>query len=144
MLMPGSYPASWSITLWTAFTTCSPTMSGAALPWWAETLWNWAEGALTKHSPMEGLRCQPSLYSCDALWWRPDLQRWLSHKCWTSCLGWLYVFSRDTFPEDTVSWDCVKLGLPAQGEVIQVKWPEGEFWGQVSWIICCVTVPAWA
>ncbi|KAF6124951.1 lysine demethylase 4C [Phyllostomus discolor] len=38
-------------------------------------------------------------------------------------------FSRDTFPEDIVSRDCVKLGPPAEGEVIQVKWPDGKLYG---------------
>ncbi|XP_075416020.1 lysine-specific demethylase 4C [Tenrec ecaudatus] len=37
--------------------------------------------------------------------------------------------SRDTFPEDIVSRDCVKLGPPAEGEVIQVKWPDGKLYG---------------
>ncbi|XP_058157820.1 lysine-specific demethylase 4C isoform X2 [Dasypus novemcinctus] len=38
-------------------------------------------------------------------------------------------FSRDTFPEDIVSRDCLKLGPPAEGEVIQVKWPDGKLYG---------------
>ncbi|XP_054439105.1 lysine-specific demethylase 4C isoform X4 [Pteronotus mesoamericanus] len=38
-------------------------------------------------------------------------------------------FSRDTFPEDIVSRDCVRLGPPAEGEVIQVKWPDGKLYG---------------
>ncbi|XP_055434083.1 lysine-specific demethylase 4C isoform X10 [Bubalus kerabau] len=38
-------------------------------------------------------------------------------------------FSRDTFPEDIVSRDCVKLGPPAEGEVVQVKWPDGKLYG---------------
>ncbi|XP_034358121.1 lysine-specific demethylase 4C isoform X2 [Arvicanthis niloticus] len=38
-------------------------------------------------------------------------------------------FSRDTFPEDIVSRNCVKLGPPAEGEVIQVKWPDGKLYG---------------
>uniref|UniRef100_A0A5F9DMM6 [histone H3]-trimethyl-L-lysine(9) demethylase n=1 Tax=Oryctolagus cuniculus TaxID=9986 RepID=A0A5F9DMM6_RABIT len=36
---------------------------------------------------------------------------------------------RDTFPEDIVSRDCVKLGPPAEGEVVQVKWPDGKLYG---------------
>ncbi|XP_053429065.1 lysine-specific demethylase 4C isoform X1 [Nycticebus coucang] len=38
-------------------------------------------------------------------------------------------FSKDTFPEDIVSRDCVKLGPPAEGEVVQVKWPDGKLYG---------------
>lgn len=38
-------------------------------------------------------------------------------------------FSRDTFPEDIVSRDCVKLGPPSEGEVVQVKWPDGKLYG---------------
>ncbi|XP_023619644.1 lysine-specific demethylase 4C isoform X1 [Myotis lucifugus] len=38
-------------------------------------------------------------------------------------------FSRDTFPEDIVSRDCVKLGPPAEGEVVEVKWPDGKLYG---------------
>ncbi|XP_036710683.1 lysine-specific demethylase 4C isoform X4 [Balaenoptera musculus] len=38
-------------------------------------------------------------------------------------------FSRDTFPEDIVSRDCVRLGPPAEGEVVQVKWPDGKLYG---------------
>nr|XP_048706718.1 lysine-specific demethylase 4C isoform X11 [Caretta caretta] len=38
-------------------------------------------------------------------------------------------FSRDTFPEDIVSRDCRKLGPPAEGEVVQVKWPDGKLYG---------------
>ncbi|XP_008825777.1 lysine-specific demethylase 4C isoform X2 [Nannospalax galili] len=38
-------------------------------------------------------------------------------------------FSRDTFPEDIVSRDCRRLGPPAEGEVIQVKWPDGKLYG---------------
>ncbi|KYO20862.1 lysine-specific demethylase 4C isoform A [Alligator mississippiensis] len=37
-------------------------------------------------------------------------------------------FSRDTFPEDIVSRDCLKLGPPAEGEVVQVKWPDGKLY----------------
>ncbi|XP_032530739.1 lysine-specific demethylase 4C isoform X2 [Chiroxiphia lanceolata] len=35
-------------------------------------------------------------------------------------------FSLDTFPEDIVSRDCLRLGPPAEGEVVQVKWPDGK------------------
>ncbi|XP_036117514.1 lysine-specific demethylase 4C isoform X3 [Molossus molossus] len=38
-------------------------------------------------------------------------------------------FSRDTFPEDIVSRDCVKLGPPVEGEVVEVKWPDGKLYG---------------
>ncbi|MCJ8749273.1 hypothetical protein PDJAM_G00174350 [Pangasius djambal] len=38
-------------------------------------------------------------------------------------------FSNDTFPEDIVSRDCVQLGPPEVGEVVQVKWPDGLFYG---------------
>ncbi|XP_054042191.1 lysine-specific demethylase 4C isoform X4 [Rissa tridactyla] len=38
-------------------------------------------------------------------------------------------FSLDTFPEDIVSRDCLKLGPPAEGEVVQVKWPDGKLYG---------------
>ncbi|XP_064411085.1 lysine-specific demethylase 4C isoform X2 [Latimeria chalumnae] len=34
-------------------------------------------------------------------------------------------FSRDTYPEDIISRDCLQLGPPAVGEVVQVKWPDG-------------------
>ncbi|KAM8961770.1 lysine-specific demethylase 4C isoform 1-T1 [Pelodytes ibericus] len=37
--------------------------------------------------------------------------------------------SKDTFPEDIVSRDCLKLGPPAVGEVVQVKWPDGLLYG---------------
>ncbi|XP_035281396.1 lysine-specific demethylase 4C-like isoform X3 [Anguilla anguilla] len=37
-------------------------------------------------------------------------------------------FSNDTFPEDIVSRDCVRLGPPEVGEVVQVKWPDGLFY----------------
>ncbi|XP_069818045.1 lysine-specific demethylase 4C isoform X1 [Dendropsophus ebraccatus] len=37
--------------------------------------------------------------------------------------------SRDTFPEDIVSRDCVKLGPPAKGGDVQVKWPDGLLYG---------------
>ncbi|KAF7686706.1 lysine-specific demethylase 4C isoform X1 [Silurus meridionalis] len=37
-------------------------------------------------------------------------------------------FSNDTFPEDIVSRDCVQLGPPEVGEVVQVKWPDGLFY----------------
>ncbi|XP_029461035.1 lysine-specific demethylase 4C isoform X2 [Rhinatrema bivittatum] len=38
-------------------------------------------------------------------------------------------FSSDTFPEDIVSRDCLKLGPPGEGEVVQVKWPDGILYG---------------
>ncbi|NXL70492.1 KDM4C demethylase, partial [Leptocoma aspasia] len=38
-------------------------------------------------------------------------------------------FSLDTFPEDIVSRDCLRLGPPAEGEVVQVKWPDGKLYG---------------
>uniref|UniRef100_A0AAQ6AJU9 Lysine-specific demethylase 4B n=1 Tax=Amphiprion ocellaris TaxID=80972 RepID=A0AAQ6AJU9_AMPOC len=38
-------------------------------------------------------------------------------------------FSNDTYPEDIVSRDCVNLGPPEVGEVVQVKWPDGLFYG---------------
>ncbi|KAM4876445.1 lysine-specific demethylase 4C [Thomomys bottae] len=38
-------------------------------------------------------------------------------------------FSRDTFPEDIVSRDCLTLGPPGEGEVVQVKWPDGKLYG---------------
>ncbi|XP_076873631.1 lysine-specific demethylase 4C isoform X2 [Brachyhypopomus gauderio] len=38
-------------------------------------------------------------------------------------------FSNDTFPEDIVSRDCARLGPPEVGEVVQVKWPDGLFYG---------------
>ncbi|NXJ01178.1 KDM4C demethylase, partial [Psophia crepitans] len=38
-------------------------------------------------------------------------------------------FSLDTFPEDIVSRDCLRLGPPVEGEVVQVKWPDGKLYG---------------
>ncbi|CAF91827.1 unnamed protein product, partial [Tetraodon nigroviridis] len=38
-------------------------------------------------------------------------------------------FSNDTYPEDIVSRDCVSLGPPEVGEAVQVKWPDGLFYG---------------
>ncbi|XP_030643831.1 lysine-specific demethylase 4C isoform X1 [Chanos chanos] len=38
-------------------------------------------------------------------------------------------FSNDTFPEDIVSRDCAQLGPPEVGETVQVKWPDGLFYG---------------
>ncbi|XP_038569500.1 lysine-specific demethylase 4C isoform X3 [Micropterus salmoides] len=38
-------------------------------------------------------------------------------------------FSNDTYPEDIVSRDCVDLGPPEVGEAVQVKWPDGLFYG---------------
>lgn len=38
-------------------------------------------------------------------------------------------FSNDTYPEDIVSRDCVDLGPPEVGEAVQVKWPDGLYYG---------------
>ncbi|KAM9770803.1 lysine-specific demethylase 4C isoform 1-T2 [Menidia menidia] len=38
-------------------------------------------------------------------------------------------FSNDTYPEDIVSRDCMSLGPPEVGEAVQVKWPDGLFYG---------------
>ncbi|KAM7419140.1 hypothetical protein PAMA_016318 [Pampus argenteus] len=38
-------------------------------------------------------------------------------------------FSNDTYPEDIVSRDCVNLGPPEVGGTVQVKWPDGLFYG---------------
>ncbi|XP_061572025.1 lysine-specific demethylase 4C isoform X2 [Cololabis saira] len=38
-------------------------------------------------------------------------------------------FSNDTYPEDIVSRDCVNEGPPEVGEAVQVKWPDGLFYG---------------
>ncbi|XP_029286113.1 lysine-specific demethylase 4C-like [Cottoperca gobio] len=38
-------------------------------------------------------------------------------------------FSNDTYPEDIVSRDCMILGPPEVGEAVQVKWPDGLFYG---------------
>uniref|UniRef100_A0AAR2J762 [histone H3]-trimethyl-L-lysine(9) demethylase n=1 Tax=Pygocentrus nattereri TaxID=42514 RepID=A0AAR2J762_PYGNA len=38
-------------------------------------------------------------------------------------------FSNDTYPEDIVSRDCAQLGPPEVGEAVQVKWPDGLFYG---------------
>ncbi|XP_056265341.1 lysine-specific demethylase 4C isoform X3 [Pseudoliparis swirei] len=38
-------------------------------------------------------------------------------------------FSNDTYPEDIVSRDCMNLGPPEVGEDVQVKWPDGLFYG---------------
>ncbi|CAL8331764.1 unnamed protein product [Merluccius merluccius] len=38
-------------------------------------------------------------------------------------------FSNDTYPEDIVSRDCVTLGPPEVGEAVQVKWPDGLYYG---------------
>ncbi|CAL8328720.1 unnamed protein product [Lota lota] len=38
-------------------------------------------------------------------------------------------FSNDTYPEDIVSRDCVSLGPPEVGEAVQVKWPDGLYYG---------------
>ncbi|KAM4707667.1 lysine-specific demethylase 4C [Discoglossus pictus] len=37
--------------------------------------------------------------------------------------------SKDTFPEDIVSKDCLKLGPPVEGEAVRVKWPDGLCYG---------------
>ncbi|XP_075683394.1 lysine-specific demethylase 4C [Rhinoderma darwinii] len=37
--------------------------------------------------------------------------------------------SKDTFPEDIVSRDCLKLGPPVLGQDVQVKWPDGLLYG---------------
>ncbi|KAM9330679.1 lysine-specific demethylase 4C [Gastrophryne carolinensis] len=37
--------------------------------------------------------------------------------------------SKDTFPEDIVSRDCLKLGPPAEGEHVEVKWSDGLLYG---------------
>ncbi|NWR74118.1 KDM4C demethylase, partial [Centropus unirufus] len=39
------------------------------------------------------------------------------------------TFSLDTFPEDIVSRDCLRLGPPAEGEKVQVKWSDGKLYG---------------
>ncbi|KAM8878455.1 lysine-specific demethylase 4C isoform 2-T2 [Spinachia spinachia] len=38
-------------------------------------------------------------------------------------------FSNDTYPEDIVSRDCMNVGPPEVGEAVQVKWPDGLFYG---------------
>ncbi|XP_026722604.1 lysine-specific demethylase 4C isoform X2 [Athene cunicularia] len=38
-------------------------------------------------------------------------------------------FSMDTFPEDIVSRDCLRLGPPEKGEVVRVKWSDGKLYG---------------
>uniref|UniRef100_A0A673A3T2 Lysine-specific demethylase 4B n=1 Tax=Sphaeramia orbicularis TaxID=375764 RepID=A0A673A3T2_9TELE len=38
-------------------------------------------------------------------------------------------FSNDTYPEDIVSRDCLNVGPPEVGEAVQVKWPDGLFYG---------------
>ncbi|XP_048108282.1 lysine-specific demethylase 4A isoform X1 [Alosa alosa] len=38
-------------------------------------------------------------------------------------------FSDNLFPEDIVNRDCVQLGPPAQGEVVQVRWTDGLVYG---------------
>ncbi|XP_075946201.1 lysine-specific demethylase 4C isoform X4 [Anarhichas minor] len=38
-------------------------------------------------------------------------------------------FSNDTYPEDIVSRDCMNSGPPEVGEAVQVKWPDGLFYG---------------
>ncbi|XP_072524635.1 lysine-specific demethylase 4A isoform X3 [Salminus brasiliensis] len=38
-------------------------------------------------------------------------------------------FSDNLFPEDIVNRDCVKLGPPAEGDVVQVRWTDGLVYG---------------
>lgn len=38
-------------------------------------------------------------------------------------------FSDNLYPEDIVSQDCLKLGPPAEGEVVQVRWTDGQVYG---------------
>ncbi|XP_042319208.1 lysine-specific demethylase 4A isoform X2 [Sceloporus undulatus] len=38
-------------------------------------------------------------------------------------------FSDNLYPEDIVSRDCVQLGPPAGGEVVQVRWTDGQVYG---------------
>ncbi|XP_030630394.1 lysine-specific demethylase 4A [Chanos chanos] len=38
-------------------------------------------------------------------------------------------FSDNLFPEDIVNRDCVKLGPPPEGEVVQVRWTDGLLYG---------------
>uniref|UniRef100_W5M9S3 [histone H3]-trimethyl-L-lysine(9) demethylase n=1 Tax=Lepisosteus oculatus TaxID=7918 RepID=W5M9S3_LEPOC len=38
-------------------------------------------------------------------------------------------FSDNLFPEDIVSRDCLQLGPPAEGEVVQVRWTDGLVYG---------------
>ncbi|KAL7850900.1 hypothetical protein AOLI_G00212560 [Acnodon oligacanthus] len=38
-------------------------------------------------------------------------------------------FSDNLFPEDIVNRDCVKLGPPAEGDVVQVRWTDGLIYG---------------
>lgn len=38
-------------------------------------------------------------------------------------------FSDNLYPEDIVSQDCLQLGPPAEGEVVQVRWTDGQVYG---------------
>ncbi|KAF4797093.1 Lysine-specific demethylase 4A [Turdus rufiventris] len=38
-------------------------------------------------------------------------------------------FSDNLYPEDIVSRDCLQLGPPAEGEVVQVRWTDGQVYG---------------
>uniref|UniRef100_A0A8D0UZU0 Lysine-specific demethylase 4A n=1 Tax=Sus scrofa TaxID=9823 RepID=A0A8D0UZU0_PIG len=38
-------------------------------------------------------------------------------------------FSDNLYPEDIVSQDCLQLGPPAEGEVVQVRWTDGRVYG---------------
>ncbi|XP_064415798.1 lysine-specific demethylase 4A [Latimeria chalumnae] len=38
-------------------------------------------------------------------------------------------FSDNLYPEDIVSQDCVKLGPPGEGEIVQVRWTDGLVYG---------------
>ncbi|KFZ62087.1 Lysine-specific demethylase 4A, partial [Podiceps cristatus] len=38
-------------------------------------------------------------------------------------------FSDNLYPEDIVSRDCLQLGPPAEGEVVQVRWTDGQIYG---------------
>ncbi|XP_023563623.1 lysine-specific demethylase 4A [Octodon degus] len=38
-------------------------------------------------------------------------------------------FSDNLYPEDIVSHDCLQLGPPAEGEVVQVRWTDGQVYG---------------
>uniref|UniRef100_UPI00359030C2 Lysine-specific demethylase 4A n=1 Tax=Homo sapiens TaxID=9606 RepID=UPI00359030C2 len=38
-------------------------------------------------------------------------------------------FSDNLYPEDIVSQDCLQFGPPAEGEVVQVRWTDGQVYG---------------
>ncbi|EPQ08007.1 Lysine-specific demethylase 4A [Myotis brandtii] len=38
-------------------------------------------------------------------------------------------FSDNLYPEDIVSQDCLQLGPPAEGDVVQVRWTDGQVYG---------------